>query len=427
MHKRIKSFATLIIFSLILGMPMTNLFAQSSGNKAETYLTEDNEIMQRFTWKGADTVYRYEFLLEKLNDNNEYEYFDLLETKETEVSISLRSGKYRYLIKVYNYLNQMDFQTKWVNFEVKKVYQPVITSVTPVTIFLDEGPSGIFTINGLELREDTVYTLENNWYEISTEVLERDVLHERAKIKVNPNLLDTGTYYIRAVNEGGLFDTSGTIRVGFAKPLDVTVAAGWTGLYMLDKYKQYNATEGASTLRQFFNDRNTTNGDSDILFWPFGLNAKVTVIPYKTARFYLGAGLNLNATYLKYTSYDYGSESYTIKAPLYTAGVNGNVLFILKKRVPFRILADIHAGLGILGFMGLTVITPNHQSDPAFTLAPCLYAGADLQFFVTKKMFFTTGADFVWAITPSRNKETRKLDPMSIQFVRPSVSFGWMF
>ena len=112
MHKRIKSFATLKIISLILGMSMTNLFAQSSGKKSATYLTEDNEIMQHFTWKGADTVFRYEFLLEKLNDEGEYEYLDLIETKETEVSISLRSGKYRYLIKVYNYLNQMDFQTK---------------------------------------------------------------------------------------------------------------------------------------------------------------------------------------------------------------------------------------------------------------------------------------------------------------------------
>ena len=427
MQKRIKSILTLIIFSFVLGMSSTNLFAQNSGKKEATYLTEDNEIMQHFTWKGADTVYRYEFLLEKLNDEGEYEYLYLFDTRETELSVSIRSGKYRYLIKVYNYLNQMDFQTKWVYFEVKKVYQPVITSVTPVTIFLDEGPSGIFSITGLELREDTVYTLENNWYEISTEVLERDNLHERAKIRVNPNLLDTGTYYIRAENEGGLFDTSGTIRVGFAKPLDITVAAGWTGLFMVDQYTKYNATEGASTLRQFFNNRNTTNGDNDVLFKPFGVNAKVTVIPYKTAHFYLGGGLSLNATYLKYTSYDNGSESYTIKAPLYTAGVNGNVLFILKKRVPFRVLADIHAGLGVLGFMGLTVISPNHQSDPAFTVAPCLYAGADLQFYITKKMFFTAGADFVWAISPSRNKETNKMDPMSIQFVRPAVSFGWQF
>ena len=196
---------------------------------------------------------------------------------------------------------------------------------------------------------------------------------------------------------------------------------------MVDQYAKYDPEKGASTLRQFFNDRNTTNGDNDVLFCPFGVNAKVTVIPYKTAKFYLGGGLNLNATYLKYTSSDYGSESYTIKAPLYTAGVNGNVLFILKKSVPFRVLADLHAGLGVLGFMGLTVISPNHQSDPVFTIAPCLYAGADLQFYITKKMFFTTGADFVWAISPSRDKETNKMDPMSIKFVRPTVSFGWQF
>ena len=72
MQKRIKSILTLIIFSFVLGMSSTNLFAQNSGKKEATYLTEDNEIMQHFTWKGADTVYRYEFLLEKLND--EYDF-----------------------------------------------------------------------------------------------------------------------------------------------------------------------------------------------------------------------------------------------------------------------------------------------------------------------------------------------------------------
>ena len=435
MKKQKKLFTTFIISSLIF-LFGSRVFGQATNNtvtdKSSYFLNDDNEIVQRFTWKGNKNVFRYEFVLEQYSDEvGEYVQIQFIDTKETEVVLPLNAGKYRYYLNIYNYLNYLDYSTDYISFEIVKTYHPIITSVSPTIIYLEEPQSGIFTVEGMELRPETVFTLESNIYEIQAKVLSTDSEFKRSRIKIDPELLDSGTYYIRAVNPGGLFDTSGTIKITFKKPMDLDVAVGYAPVALLDidkTKKAVNPTDDVNdTLIEFFSDNR--NG----IFWPLGFDARITFIPFKTAGIFFGTGLGVNYFRLNYTNKTNGKENYTIKAPAYTMHLDFVSQFVLKKTLPWKLVLDVHAGGGAFGFAGLNFEFPNFTSPPLWSADVCLDAGASLQIYRWKRFYFEVGSDFIWSVTYSEekysnnNKNAGEKSPMMVYYIMPRVCVGWQF
>lgn len=418
-------FKTFIISSLLFLLSGV-LFAQEDSvkNNSSYFLNEDNELVQKFTWKGNKNVYRYEFVLEELNEDGEYVPNTTIDTKETELLLPLTAGKYRYCLNIYNFLNYLDYTTDWITFEIIKTYHPVITSVSPTIIYLEEAQTGIFTVEGIDLRKDTVFTFENNIYEIPAEIVSTDGEYTKSRIKVDPELLDTGTYYIRAVNPGGLFDTSGTIKITFKKPMDLDVSVGYSPILLLDIDKTSSDNNmGKDTLFEFFSDNGSKN-----LFFPLGFDARVSFIPYKTYNFYLGAGLGLNYFMMKYTKEDNsGNEMYSIKAPAYCSHLDVVAQLALRKQVPWKLVLEAHAGVGLFGFAGLTFDFPNFTSEPLWSSDFSLVGGLALQIYRTNRLYFEAGCDFMWSIQYSVDKETNKQSPMMSYYIQPRITVGWQF
>ncbi len=427
MRMRNRRIVTFLISSLIF-LAGNRAFAQATKPVADNssyFLNDDNELVQRFTWQGNKNVYRYEFVLEQYNDElGDYVQIQFIDTKETEVELPLNAGKYRYYLNIYNYLNYLDYSTEYINFEIVQTYHPIITSVSPTVIYLEEPQTGIFTVEGMELRPDTIFTLENNIYEIQAKILSTDSEYKRSRIKIDPELLDSGTYYIRAVNPGGLFDTSGTIKITFKKPMDLDVAVGYApvGLLDIDKTKDTSDANHNDTLIEFF-----SGDDRSGIFWPLGLDARITFIPFKTAGVFFGTGLGINWFRAKYTNYANGKESYTIKAPAYSMHLDFVSQFVLKKSLPWKIVLDVHAGGGLFGFAGLKLEFPHYTSDPLWSADICLDVGASLQVYRWKRFYFEAGSDFLWAITYSEDKKTGKNSPMMIYYIEPRIGIGWQF
>lgn len=426
--KKIK-IITLIISSLYL-LLSTPLFAQSNkkavNDNSSFFLNDENEIVQKFSWKGNKNVFRYEFILEQQNEEGTFEQINFIDTKETEVSLPLLAGKYRYYLNIYNFLNALDYSTDYINFEIIRTYHPLITSVSPSTIYLEEPQTGIFTVEGLELRPDTIFTVESNFYEIPAKIISTSSDYTKSKIQIDPSLLDTGNYYIRAVNKGDLFDTSGTIKITYKKPMDLDVAIGYSPVIFLDIDKTKEATSGSfdanDTLIEFFSDKR------EGIFWPLGLDARVTFIPYKASGFFMGTALGINVFRMNYTKNDeFGNELYTITAPAYAAHLDFVAQFILKKNMPWKIVLDTHAGVGAFGFGGLKFDFPNFTTDPLFSADICFNAGFALQFYRFNRFYIEGGCDFIGSITYSQDKSSQEKNNMPLYYLQPRICVGWQF
>ena len=425
-----RRFMTFLISSLIF-LVGNRAFAQAAKSVTDNssyFLNDDNELVQRFTWQGNKNVFRYEFVLEQYNDElGDYVQIQFIDTKETEVEMPLNAGKYRYYLNIYNYLNYLDYSTEYINFEIVQTYHPIITSVSPTVIYLEEPQSGIFTVEGMELRPETVFTLESNIYEIQAKVLSTDSEFKRSRIKIDPELLDTGTYYIRAVNPGGLFDTSGTIKIAFKKPMDLDVSVGYApvGLLDIDKTRPTSTSDFTAdtndTLIEFFSD------DRSGIFWPLGADARITFIPYKSTAVFLGAGLGINFFRMKYQKNDAaGSWLYTIRAPAYSMHLDFVSQFVLKKSLPWKIVLDVHAGGGVFGFAGLKFEFPNFTSDPLWSTDICLNAGVTLKVYRWARFFIEAGSDFMWSVTYSEDNSSN-YSPMMVYYIQPRIGVGWQF
>ena len=379
-------------------------------------ITEDNRILQKFSWDGDKTIYRYDFVLEKL-EGNSYKQIQVipLEPQVQEIELPLEIGKYRYCLNVYNFLGGFDYKTDYIEVKIQKTAFPIITEITPSIIYLEEVQDGIFTVEGFELSKETRFTVENDFFEISAILLETDSESHKAKIQINPELINNGKYYIRAVNPGGLEDISENFRVTFKKPMDLDISAGIAGMFLLDMMDNtpHNEKNGADSLIEFFS--NNREG----IFWP-GVSGRITFIPLKTTRFYMGGGVTASTFWLDYTNRDPDTKQklYTIHAPTYSAYADVNFQFVLRKKMPFKTVADIHGGLGAMGFAGLWIqFSNNSTTDNIISLAPSFNVGASLQVYVLNRLYIEGNCDFSYT----------QMKDMPVFHLQPTLSAGWQF
>lgn len=242
--------------------------------QAESYYiqaTEDGEsqFVQRFEWDEDPYVSKYQFILEQIHGKGETEELVNEETEENFVEVPLTSGSYRYKIIVFNLLGLMEENDEWTNFDILKAYKPEIKDVSPSTIYLEEPQDGIFTINGLELRPETEFVfLAAKIGKLPAKIIENDPKNRKVRIQVDPNMLDSFKYVLRAKNEGGLSCEYAPVTVKFKKPIDFDVAAGYACPVNIGMGNLFG--QDASVM-------NTYVGKA----YPIGFAAKMTFIPFK--------------------------------------------------------------------------------------------------------------------------------------------------
>lgn len=243
----------------------------------------ESQFIQRFEWDFDPYVSKYQFILEQIKENGEKEELFNEETEENFVEIPLGAGLYRYKINVFNLLGFMEEESDWTNFDILKAYQPEIKDVSPSMIYLEEPQDGIFTVNGLELRPETEFVfLAAKIGRLPARIIENDTKNRKVKLQVDPNMLDSFKYVLRAKNEGGLTSEYGPVTVKFKKPVDLDIAAGYVCPINI----------GIDNL--FGNDANVIANYIGKVY-PISIAAKITFIPIKKRFGYFGIGVN--ATY----------------------------------------------------------------------------------------------------------------------------------
>lgn len=418
-NKKVR-FALVLLFFVLF---TTEVFAKSKKKAdfedleqeewtAESYFIKDTEdgesqFVQRFEWDEDPYVLKYQFILEQIIEKGETEELFNEETEENFVEIPLKAGSYRYKIIVFNLLGLMEENEEWTNFDVLKAYQPEIKDVSPSTIYLEEPQDGIFTINGLELRPETEFVfLAAKIGKLPAQIIENDPKNRKVKIQVDPNMLDSFKYVLRAKNQGGLISEFAPVTVKFKKPVDFDVAAGYACPVNIKMGNMFG--QDATVM-------NTYVGKA----YPISFAAKMTFIPFKKRIGYFGIGVN--ATYSRTFK---NEDQYLLDGNLITGFAN----FVYQ--YPFRKplddgkssklvgLLEFHGGVGIAYLMDYKFKFKHDVTTPplnSINLAGQVGIGGQRYF--TNRLFAEVDLDATLAVGS---------DFSMLNFV-PSAYIGWQF
>ncbi|MDR2078933.1 MAG: hypothetical protein LBP74_04330, partial [Treponema sp.] len=178
--------------------------------------------MQRLSWGHDEYVFRYEVILEEERDGA---YAEILrETmEENYLVLSLRAGRFRYAVNVYNLLDKIEYTMDWVYFEVLRALQPGIRRVTPGEIFLERANTDadiLLTVNGEDLDPGADIMLRRRDSPPGPEGLEQGIRPRKQEIDGQTALLtfsgdrlEPGDYQVYIKNPGGLDDSRGILTV----------------------------------------------------------------------------------------------------------------------------------------------------------------------------------------------------------------------
>lgn len=355
---------------------------------------EGRMIIQRFQWQSIPGALQYDFTLEESTEDG-WKEINFQTVTDNFVSIELSPGEYRYKIAVYNLLGIVETESEWEAVSIKQAYNPDLDSISPDIIYLEEANSGIFTVTGQNLREETKFYLrvinsqntENIIFPLSKEIEENN---RRVRLQFDIDQIDVADYVLVAENPGGLDAESSGIRIQFRKPIDFNISAGY--MPAIIPYPD--------TVKTYFNS----------IFYPFSAGARITFIPVKRRGGYFGAAISG-----AYSLLFYDTGAYTLSGHL----VESNLLFVYQFPIVKHFLTfDAHVGGGFVYFID-TKFSYSHdlQSDILNAMFPAVSGGLSLQFYVLRRLYIECGADVTFAFAPD----------MPLLITRPQLSIGWQF
>lgn len=224
-------------------------------------------------------------------------------------------------------------------------------------------------------------------------------------------MIPPGKYNLLATDASGLINqknASSEFEVRFKKRVDLDVSLGY-GLPVI----VYDGT-----FDEFMNSR----------VWPLTAVSKITFMPFKRKKGYLGAALNGS-----YTRMNTEFDSYKIDGNLVTAHLDFVYQKVLNKKtvwqdplepekqqIKFKHIANVelHAGAGFTYFMDY-VFHFDHdvESEHFDSTNISVNVGGAFQWYFTKRFYTEGNVDFVAAFTSG----------MSYGMIIPSISAGWQF
>lgn len=396
--------------SLILSILVGNIFAQETATSYEI-IEEDNKITftQTLTWDPVQYSNGYEIIIERQDNNNQWVSIEnptsvsdetkyIFETTENEYEMSLYAGKYRYKIYVLNLLNQIEAESEYFYFEIKKALQPQIKDFSPKTIYLDLENDGIFAIDGFNLLSSDQKDDSTNFYfqsitDPTNQVFYSDILEasdKKAKVIFNIDSLKTDEYTLIATNPGGLYSEFSTLTVKFEKLIDFNVSVGYSPSYFIPQ----------GLLKEYISPK----------LLPFGAKAKLTFIPFKTNIGYFGIEISGYFSLFKELF-----ETYDIHSSIIPVTINAVYQFPIIKK---KLLLDTHigGGLTLLNNVFLT-FDSGVESPPKNVLGCTINGGLSLQYYFTNRLHMELGADYLFSI----------ITDATFHMINPTLSIGWQF
>jgi hypothetical protein len=187
--------------------------------------------------------------------------------------LQLKPGTYRYKVRVYNVLNQLDSESPWQDLVVLKAELPGPKNLTPSTLYLEDPVlrfkvEGNFLVDGAHYR---IYRQDKPEVSASAEVVTH--ISDQEVELTFPNFdFSYGDYNLTIENPGGLKHTlKKALQVRYEKPIDIQFSVGWTPKIIL-----YD-----SWYKDIWSEP----------FYPLGGDARLTVIFLKKADSQVGAEL----------------------------------------------------------------------------------------------------------------------------------------
>ncbi|GHU77869.1 hypothetical protein FACS189462_0890 [Spirochaetia bacterium] len=166
-----------------------------------------SRFIQRIQWNPVELALRYEFSLEE-EQAGKYETLLREPIRENFLNVSLRPGRYRYQVGVYNLLDRLEYTSDWVSFEVLNALRPYIDDLSPAELILDGADRFEITVTGRDIDAGADIMLQSGDGE--------GIRPRRIEVKGNTVLLvfdkgqlAPGSYQVHIRNPGGLEDSRG--------------------------------------------------------------------------------------------------------------------------------------------------------------------------------------------------------------------------
>jgi hypothetical protein len=359
------------------------------GQETRYRIEEGGRFIQHLEWEEQENVLYYEIEIEKQAEES-WEGALTRKLELTFLEVSLPPGIYRYRVKFYDLLERPVTVADWLQFEVFPAKQPVLFGFSPEAFYLDEDLSWVLDLFGRDLVDGLELVLQGP----QQLLLRPDTVmvgpeEDEVRLSFNYEQLAIGDYIIHVVNPGGLETELGTFRIGFKKPVDINVSAGYRPLVSL--YGQIN---------ELF----------ETGFFPLGAYSRLGIIPFKRLWGYIGFELEPSWNYLVVRR-----EDYTIKAHMFGAAVYGVYQYWLSNRV---MAFDFRIGGGLYSVLDYHFAFNRGRTEPLLVLVPAITLGASFQWFVKKPFFLEFGLDFAHFFT---------VDNPSPAYLRPFAGAGWRF
>jgi hypothetical protein len=422
-------------------------FALFSG--ALLYAEESGpQVIQRLSWPSSSLVSRYEVILEEERDGR---YGELLRqsTRENVLDVSVRPGRYRYAVRVYNLLQQLEYTMDWVYFTISDL-KPVIDSFTPEAFFQASSPRQI-TITGQNIDPKALIILRprnapgEGIRPKSTVIEENGSL---ARLTFDTAQPPPGSYNVYIMNPGGQEDSRGTFVVhppgveeiveesveeittvtgeGEAPEpskgpspwpaIDVSEAAetgedeapepskgpfSWPAIDVSAGYAPLVPLYGVLFIADAFEGP----------FFPLGFTARLGALPLRRNWGDLGAEAKVSWNYL-----NEAKERYTVTAQL--IGVQLGLRY--QRFLPNRTMAfNFHLGAGVTILAGFQFDYGEGGDPPLTGMYLSLDTGLSFRWYIKGRFFIDVGADFTHVLTAG--------DPSQPGYLHPALSFGWQF
>lgn len=389
------------------------LYAQ----EGDYFIVRDNDVptfMQRLSWGHDEYVFRYEVILEEERDRG---YVEILRkaTEENYLVLSLRAGRFRYAVNVYNLLDKIEYTMDWVYFEVLRALQPRILRFTPGEIFLERADTDadtLLTVNGEGLAPGADIMLRLRDSPPGPEGLEQairprkqEIDGQTARLTFSSGQLEPGDYNVYIKNPGGLDDSRGILIVRLLEsPVQTVPKTGFFGR------PDINVSLGYSPLLPLYGGLFTVGAFDSPLF-PLGAAARISVVPLKWPRCNLG--LELGGSWNKLEAQ---KEYYDVAAQL----IEAQLSLLYQLWLPNRTMAfnfRLGAGLGIIRDFYFDYHSGKGDSLDSQYLS--LDAGVSFQWLIMGPFFIEAGADFTHILSSG--------DTSAPGYLQPVLSAGWKF
>ncbi|GHV06047.1 hypothetical protein FACS189485_13940 [Spirochaetia bacterium] len=417
-RKDICFLSSLIFFTLVFGV---FLGAEETGiiyDEGNFFIEwRGPRFIQRIRWNPVEWALRYELSLEE-EQAGKYEKLLQESTRENFLNVSLRPGRYRYQVGVYNLLDRLEYTSDWIFFEVLNALQPKIITFSPEEFFLDTEEEWQITVTGEDIDAGADIRLQSKDGE--------GIRPRRIEVKGNTVLLvfdkgqlAPGSYQVHIRNPGGLED-SGTFTVSLHKPEEIPPGRQESSAAPSEPSGRpdFIISAAYAPLIPLYGILFVPNAFEEIYFLQ-GAALRFGVLPLKRGGegplakgfgHYFGGELGVS-----WYRAEEAKERYTVGAQV----LDFQIRALYQLWLPGRTSAfNFRAGMGVTTVLDLYYEygdSTRHFTGEYISLG----GGISFQLRIVSHLFFEIGMDFTHIFSPD--------DPSPPGYIRPSLGLLWQF